>query len=204
MVEHGDGRFSMQPVFHFADGGFKFAGHCSWRRFFNITFRRLMHAIAQTGLVKMWRVAAPARECGGVKVGEQLGEIGPMFLPVIDQIHNQFYHQFFVGGIALCHQQRQRHQGIVIDLEFARFFEAVFVFFQKPDEKKRPNPFVAVAERVVFDGQVQQVGGLFFDAAVQVFAAESLHDVAEYAPETVVFLIAEQGRGFFFGPSTDF
>ena len=43
---------------------------------------------------------------------------------------------------------------------------------------------------MVFNGEVEQVGGLLLDAAVEVFIAKDLDDVAEDSLEAVVLLVA--------------
>ena len=62
---------------------------------------------------------------------------------------------------------------------------------EKNDEKEGGNAFVAVVEGVVFDDEVEEVGGFFGDGGVEVLAVEGLHNGTERRFEGVVAWFAE-------------
>lgn len=93
-----------------------------------------------------------------------------------NQRHNQLNQNFLFKRIALSNKQRNCCQAIVIDFQFTRFLETMFVLFQKSNKEKCTDTFVAISERMVLDDEVEQVSGLFFDACVNVFAIEGLYN----------------------------
>jgi hypothetical protein len=52
--------------------------------------------------------------------------------PLLYQIGDEFYHEFFVGGVALCHQEGKSNQGVIVDFHLAGGFETVLVLLQEP------------------------------------------------------------------------
>ena len=85
-------------------------------------------------------------------------------IPAVDQIDDQFDHRLLVHRFALGDHQRDGHQSIVGNPLRSIFTVKRFVAGQKSDEQGSGNAFVAVAEGVVLDHKVKQIGGLFLDA----------------------------------------
>ena len=111
---------------------------------------------------------------------------------LIYQIHHHLRHHVLLLGAAFGDHQRQGHQRVVV--QEARAVGAVedAVVLQEPEEQERRDAFVAVAERVVLDRQVEQVGRLLLDARVEVAAAEGLVNRTHRALERLVLLAGEQ------------
>ena len=80
-------------------------------------------------------------------------------IPAVDQIDDQFDHGLLIRRIALCDHQRDGHQCVVGNPLGAIFAVKRFVAGQKSDEQGCGDTFVTVAEGVVFDHEVKQVGG---------------------------------------------
>jgi len=109
----------------------------------------------------------------------------------LQQIHHQPHQQVFLLGITCGDQQGQGHQAIVVE---AGLIEEI-VLPEKEHEEKGPDPLVAIAERVVFDHEVEQMGGLLLCTGVKILAAEGLIEVAENALEMLAQLLAEEFVG---------
>lgn len=73
------------------------------------------------------------------------------------------------------------------------------VLFQKPQKQRGANALVAVHKWVIFNQEVEQIGGLLFDAGIEIPSAEGLHDCPEGAFHAVVLLPSEEiGTAKFF------
>ena len=60
-------------------------------------------------------------------------------------------------------------------------------------EHGRRDTLVAVNEAVVLDEEIEQMGGLFLDGGIEVFAIKTLHDGVERAVQALVLFPAEDG-----------
>ena len=111
---------------------------------------------------------------------------------LIDQIHHNLRHHVFFLRAALGNHQRQSAQRIVV--QEARTIGTVEnpIVLQKPQKQKSGDAFVTVAERVVFDRQIEQIGRFLLDARVKVVAAEGLVNRTHRAFERLVLLVGEQ------------
>ena len=81
-------------------------------------------------------------------------------IPAVYQIDDQLDHGLFIRWIALCDHQRDGHQCIVGNPLGAIFAVKGMVLFHKPEKQRCSNAFVAVYEAVVFNQEIQQMGGL--------------------------------------------
>ena len=69
----------------------------------------------------------------------------------------QLHHQLLLLRPTLGYQQRQRHQGVVVDQPLHRAGQQVLVGTQVPQEQERAGALVAVGQRVILDDEIQQM-----------------------------------------------
>lgn len=81
------------------------------------------------------------------------------------------------------------------DFGFAIIKKAVFIGSEVVDEKEGGDTFVAVEEGVIFDNEIEEVGGFFGEGGVDVLASETLVDGAEDTFEGVAAELAEHFSG---------
>ena len=87
---------------------------------------------------------------------------------LIYQIHYHLRHHILLLGAALGDHQRQGDQCVVVQKARAVGTVEDAVVLQKPQEQKRRDAFVTVAEQVVLDCQAEQIGRLLLDARTEV------------------------------------
>ena len=85
-------------------------------------------------------------------------------IPAVDQIDDQFDHRLLICWFAFGDHQRDSHQSIIGNPLRSIFSVKRFVARQKGNEQGGGNALIAVAEGVVLDHKVKQIGGLFLDA----------------------------------------
>ena len=115
-----------------------------------------------------------------------------MSIVPVDQIHHHLRHHILLLGAALGDHQRQGDQCVVVQKARAVGTIEDAVVLQEPQEQERCDAFVAVAERVVLDRQVEQIGRLFLDTRVEITPAEGLVNRTHRAFERLVLLVGEQ------------
>ena len=83
---------------------------------------------------------------------------------LIDQIHHNLRHHVFFLRAALGNHQRQGDQCIVI--QKARTVSTIKnpIVFQEPKEQESGDTLVTVAERMVFNRQIEQISRLLLNA----------------------------------------
>lgn len=111
---------------------------------------------------------------------------------LINKIHHNFRHHVLFLRAALGYHQCQGHQRVVIQKARAVGTVEDAVVLQEPQEQERCDAFVAVAERMVLDRQVKQIGRFLLDARVKVVAAEGLVNRTHRTFERLVLLVGEQ------------
>lgn len=86
---------------------------------------------------------------------------------LIDQIHHNLRHHVFFLRAALGNHQRQGDQCIVI--QKARTVSTVKnpIVFQEPKEQESGDTLVTVAERMVFNRQIEQISRLLLNARIE-------------------------------------
>ena len=107
---------------------------------------------------------------------------------LIYQIHHHLRHHILLLRAALGDHQRQGDQCVVVQKARAVGTVEDAVVLQKPQEQKRRDAFVTVAEQVVLDCQVEQIGRFILDA----WTAEGLVNRTHRAFERLVLLEGEQ------------
>ena len=100
---------------------------------------------------------------------------------LIDQIHHNLRHHVFFLRAALGNHQRQGDQCIVI--QKARTVSTVKnpIVFQEPKEQESGDTLVTVAERMVFNRQIEQISRLLLNARIEGPPAERLVNCASWA-----------------------
>ena len=110
----------------------------------------------------------------------------------VDQVHHNLRHYVLFLRAALGNHQRQGDQRIVV--QKARTVSTVKnpIVFQEPKEQESGDTLVTVAERMVFNRQIEQISRLLLNARIEVPPAESLVNCTHRAFERLVLLVGEQ------------
>ena len=80
-------------------------------------------------------------------------------------VHDKADEHLLVLGVGFGHEQRQCGETDVIDDRLA-VTEQPAIAVEEIHEQERADALVAIAERVILDGEIQEVRGLGFDARV--------------------------------------
>ena len=161
--------------------------------------RRMMSQMDQTAWSTDWRVASLRLEPLVLPFRVALGMVilcrGPSPLVAgIDQVDRHVDDDGLLSLLAHCDEQGQGDQGIVRNAPPTVDAAQQAVLLHEPEEQGGCDALVAVHEAVILDEEVEQVGGLEFQAGIDVRAVESLHNRVERAMEALIFLTAEIWR----------
>lgn len=108
------------------------------------------------------------------------------------EVHHKADHGFLFFGLGGGNHDDHSDEGVVGNELFAFVVaEEKIVLPEEVEEDGGGDAFVAVGKGVVLGDEVKEVRRFFLDGGVDVFAAETLINVAEAAFEGVVFFIAE-------------
>ena len=112
---------------------------------------------------------------------------------------HQLHHQVFLLGQALGHQQRQRHQGVVVDQPFHRAGQQVLVQAQVAQEQEGAGALVAIGQRMVLDHEIQQMRRPARHVGVEQLLAKALLDGGDTRGQPVAAQLSEQLGRFALG-----
>ena len=115
--------------------------------------------------------------------GSPVKRLPSVFL--VDKIDDYLDDSFLLFGAALGNKQGQGHQSIVSQAFAAVRAVEDTVHAEEIDKQGCCDPFVAVAEGMVFNDEIEEVCTLFLNAGIELFTTEGLVDRPQGALESL-------------------
>ena len=107
-----------------------------------------------------------------------LGFRGGLAFAVIEKAHDQADHTILLAGIAFGDKESEGDKRAVIETRPPLRTDEALVFVEIVQEEQASDAFIAVAERVVFDYEIEQMRGSGLNVGIKRRSAKRLLDCA--------------------------
>ncbi len=104
---------------------------------------------------------------------------------IIQHLTDDGNDEAFFAGIAFRNHEGEGGEGAVGNFGLAVVEELVIISVEEDEKEEAGDAFVAIEEGVVFDDEVEEVGGFFGKGGVNIMAVETLENCAEGAVEII-------------------